>query len=179
MSDPRLDETHLDSPRREHYIEAREDVYDAMGPTTGDVEKEFHVRKLPVGFVPSPARFAMRDLTSGQLHMLRVGINTLGRHPQNDIVLEQSSVSRRHCVIVVHASGQVELRDTASRSPHPDCNAAAGGNWSVGSAPAKSHQDQLTPAFRSDSCRVVGNWKPGKAGSRFRRRPNSWCSPRL
>ncbi|MGL6072599.1 MAG: FHA domain-containing protein [Fimbriiglobus sp.] len=116
MSDPRLDETHLDSPRREHYIEAREDVFDSMGPTTGKIEEEFHFGRWPVGFVPSPARLALRDLSSGRLYMLRVGINTLGRHPQNDIVLEQSSVSRRHCVIVVHASGQVELRDTASRN---------------------------------------------------------------
>jgi pSer/pThr/pTyr-binding forkhead associated (FHA) protein len=85
-----------------------------MGQATGDVEEAFHTRKLPFGFVPDPANYALRDMRSGRLHLLRVGINTIGRHPDNDIVLPESPVSRRHCVIVVHATGGCEVQDTAS-----------------------------------------------------------------
>jgi hypothetical protein len=116
MDDPRLDETHLHSPRREEYRHAREEVFGAMGSNTGDVEREFHASRLPLGFVPPPAGFALQDMRTGKLHLLRVGINTIGRHPDNDIVLGDIPVSRRHCVILVHASGTCEVRDTASRN---------------------------------------------------------------
>jgi pSer/pThr/pTyr-binding forkhead associated (FHA) protein len=45
---------------------------------------------------------------------LKVGLNTVGRYESNDIVLDDFSVSRRHCGILVHASGGCELHDTAS-----------------------------------------------------------------
>lgn len=114
MDDPRLDETHLETPRRERYVGARDEVLGSMGPTTGDVERTFRARRLPFGYVPAPAAFALRDVRAGRLHLLRVGINTVGRSRTNDIVLTDHCVSRRHCVILVHASGRCELQDTAS-----------------------------------------------------------------
>src|SRR5262249_23134926 len=47
---------------------------------------------------------------------LRIGFNTIGRLPDNDIELEEITVSRRHCVLLVHAWGGCELHDTASRN---------------------------------------------------------------
>jgi pSer/pThr/pTyr-binding forkhead associated (FHA) protein len=45
-----------------------------------------------------------------------VGINTIGRFPENDVVLTAHIVSRRHCIVVVHATGGCEVYDTASRN---------------------------------------------------------------
>lgn len=116
MNDPRLDETHLDSPRRECYVRTRDEVLGSMGPTTGDVEEAFRARQLPFGFVPAPARYALRDVRTGRLYLLRVGVNTVGRHADNDIVLPGIPISRRHCVVLVRATGGCEVRDTASRN---------------------------------------------------------------
>jgi pSer/pThr/pTyr-binding forkhead associated (FHA) protein len=56
------------------------------------------------------------NFADGRRHPLRVGINTIGRFPENDIVVDVHCVSRRHCAIVVHASGGCEVYDTASRN---------------------------------------------------------------
>jgi pSer/pThr/pTyr-binding forkhead associated (FHA) protein len=55
-------------------------------------------------------------MADGRLHRLQVGINSLGRYPQNDLVLTPNRVSRRHCVVLVHATGGCEVYDTASRN---------------------------------------------------------------
>jgi hypothetical protein len=115
MDDPRLNDGHLSSPRREQYLHARDKLFSSIGQTTGDVEKAIQAQRLPFGFVPQPAQYALRDMRCGRLHLMRVGINTIGRHEDNDIVLAANPISRRHCVIVIHASGRVEVRDTASR----------------------------------------------------------------
>ena len=47
---------------------------------------------------------------------LRVGINTIGRFAENDVVLTPNHVSRRHCIVLVHATGGCEVYDTASRN---------------------------------------------------------------
>lgn len=49
-------------------------------------------------------------------HHLKLGANTVGRQRDNDIVVADEAllVSRRHCTIVIHASGQAELFDLAS-----------------------------------------------------------------
>ena len=45
---------------------------------------------------------------------LETGLNTIGRHSSNDIVLAEKTISRRHCVLLVHAWGGCDLHDTAS-----------------------------------------------------------------
>jgi hypothetical protein len=116
MNDPRLDERHLPSPRREQYCIARAEVVGAMGQATSEYERAIQARGLPFGFTPDPATYALRDMRTGRSHFLRIGINTIGRHPDNDIVLHETWVSRRHCAMVVHATGGCEVRDTASRN---------------------------------------------------------------
>ena len=59
-------------------------------------------------------KFLLVDPRAGVARPLRVGLNTIGRFPSNDIVLEDRCISRRHCVILVHARGGCELHDTAS-----------------------------------------------------------------
>jgi pSer/pThr/pTyr-binding forkhead associated (FHA) protein len=43
-------------------------------------------------------------------------VNALGRFCENDLVLTPNHISRRHCLILVHATGGCELSDTASRN---------------------------------------------------------------
>jgi pSer/pThr/pTyr-binding forkhead associated (FHA) protein len=40
----------------------------------------------------------------------------VGRFGENDVVLKPRHVSRRHCVVLVHATGGCEVFDTASRN---------------------------------------------------------------
>ncbi len=47
---------------------------------------------------------------------LKVGLNSIGRLPDNDVVIPDGSVSRRHCTIVVHSDLTCELHDTASKN---------------------------------------------------------------
>ena len=51
-----------------------------------------------------------------QLHTLTVGVNSVGRLPDNSVVLRDECVSRRHCAIVVHRDGSCELHDIASKN---------------------------------------------------------------
>ena len=116
MDDPRFNEAHLESPRRAAYVHARDAACGAMGLATGNVERRFHALGLPLGFVPPPATCALQDMQSGMLYPLRVGLNTIGRHPDNDIVLAERVISRRHCAILVHLGNGCELHDTASKN---------------------------------------------------------------
>jgi pSer/pThr/pTyr-binding forkhead associated (FHA) protein len=69
----------------------------------------------PEDLIPGP-KYLLIDDQAGCCYRLETGLNTIGRLPDNDIVLEGSTVSRRHCVILVHAWGTCELHDTASRN---------------------------------------------------------------
>lgn len=50
------------------------------------------------------------------IYPLRVGVNTVGRLPDNDVVIHGPYVSRRHCAILVHAAEGCELHDIASKN---------------------------------------------------------------
>jgi len=66
---------------------------------------------------PAPGgTYTLVNPADGRRYPLRVGINTVGRFAENDIVLDVRCVSRRHCAVVVHATGGCEVYDTASRN---------------------------------------------------------------
>ncbi len=130
MDDPRFDCEHLDPARRACYGAAVDEMLDAREPATAAADPRVRppsallvlVRRqsLPVG-----GTYYLANLRDGCRHPLRVGINAIGRAAENDIVLESPKdacgarpnvISRRHCVILVHASGGCELFDTASRN---------------------------------------------------------------
>ena len=46
----------------------------------------------------------------------KVGLNTVGRMPDNDVVVQDAYVSRRHCAIVVHTGDRCEVHDIASKN---------------------------------------------------------------
>ena len=121
MSDPRLDGSHLGATRHELYDAAVDELLDGRGPVTADADplaRPPKSHRAPCGWQsPRPGgTYTLVNLADGRRYPLRVGINTIGRFAENDIVLDVRCVSRRHCAIVVHATGGCEVYDTASRN---------------------------------------------------------------
>jgi pSer/pThr/pTyr-binding forkhead associated (FHA) protein len=63
---------------------------------------------------PEGGIYTLVSLADGRRQALRAGINAIGRCVENDLVLQPDCVSRRHCVVLVHATGGCEVYDTAS-----------------------------------------------------------------
>jgi hypothetical protein len=112
MTDPCLSSNHLDfQARREHFRHTRAALLGAQSGLTlgwGALPPVRPHRAL------TGAAYHLVDQRTGRTYPLRVGLNTIGRLPDNDIVFDEFVVSRRHCVILVHARGGCELHDTAS-----------------------------------------------------------------
>jgi hypothetical protein len=124
MNDPRLLSMHLESaPRRDDFRRARQRVQGALGSHTlaGDI-RQLHTPDEPdITYVPgsgpsSPPNGACWLLDHGRQIPLKVGLNSIGRLPDNDVVIDDATVSRRHCAIVVHSDLSVELHDVASKN---------------------------------------------------------------
>jgi pSer/pThr/pTyr-binding forkhead associated (FHA) protein len=127
MNDPRLNSGHFESlGRRQDYRRARELLLGARGWMTLATERIHDMVEdsdnwpalLPIrpDQVLPGAKFVLIDQQTRQTYALHTGLNTIGRFPENDIVLEVITVSRRHCALLVHARGVCELHDTASRN---------------------------------------------------------------
>jgi hypothetical protein len=122
--DPRLNSVHLDfCPRREEYRAARGALLERRGWITWAAEQVHDALPDAAEWLPLvPAKLLQEserllfDRETGATYPLVIGLNTIGRFPNNDIVFEDLDVSRRHCVILVHADGRCELHDTASRN---------------------------------------------------------------
>jgi hypothetical protein len=124
MSDPRLNSVHLEPPRRQLFRQAREALLSARGWQTVAVEAEKsdesssggpHTMVLhPDCKPPADVRFWLQDQEF--LYPLKVGLNTIGRAPENDVVVPDAFVSRRHCAVLVHAGDVCELHDIASKN---------------------------------------------------------------
>lgn len=122
--DPRLLSVHLEgNPRREAFREARRRVEGVAGCHTvaGDVRipiadsKEF--RTLAPGEVPvKMGGVHCWLLDRGKQIPLKIGLNSVGRLPDNDIVIDDPTVSRRHCAVVVHSDLTIEVHDVASKN---------------------------------------------------------------
>ncbi len=120
MSDPRFLSGHLNFPRRQDYRRAREALHGARGWLTLAAEQvaglagtsdDWPVR--PEQVLPG-TKYLLVDHQADCAYPLKTGLNALGRHPANDICFEDLWISRRHCVILVHAWGGCDLHDTAS-----------------------------------------------------------------
>jgi len=121
MSDPRLNGSHLGATRHELYDAAVDELLDGRGPVTAEADPLARPPRIPRAPChrqsPRPGgTYTLVNLADGRRYPLRVGINTIGRFAENDIVLDVRCVSRRHCAIVVHATGGCEVYDTASRN---------------------------------------------------------------
>jgi pSer/pThr/pTyr-binding forkhead associated (FHA) protein len=124
MTDPRLNSVHLDLPRRQQYRQAREALLNARGFQTQALEnREGFARSASdpntvvqnlSRRVPPGIKYLLMD--GDYIYPLNVGLNTIGRMPDNDVVVQDAFVSRRHCAILVHAGDGCEIHDTASKN---------------------------------------------------------------
>ncbi len=125
MADPRLNSVHLELPRRQLFRQAREALLNARGWQTLAAEKGGGASNVgiadPHTLIQDPERRPPPDLNcwlvdKDYIYPLKVGLNTIGRAPDNDIVLADSFVSRRHCAVLVHVGSPCELHDVASKN---------------------------------------------------------------
>jgi len=124
MTDPRLNSIHLELPRRQDFRAARELLLNARGNNTLCAEDlgggflasapNLTAVEKPGGAEAVNAKFVLMDRDS--VYPLKVGLNTVGRMPDNDVVLEDAYVSRRHCAVLVHVGDTCELHDVASKN---------------------------------------------------------------
>jgi pSer/pThr/pTyr-binding forkhead associated (FHA) protein len=122
MADSRLNSVHLDPPRRQDFRQARDALLNARGNQTITAEKqgfaspdEHNTAIQNLGnLAPPDVQFVLMD--RDYIYPLKVGLNTIGRMPDNDVVLQDPYVSRRHCAVLVHSSHHCELHDIASKN---------------------------------------------------------------
>lgn len=129
MSDPRLQSMHLDAqPRREQFRAARQAIQAACGTQTiaGDLRLVAKDERLDTSVISAPpnpnspaasaGRFTLYLKDGSNVYPLHVGLNSVGRLPDNDVVIRDECVSRRHCAILVHTDLRCELHDVASKN---------------------------------------------------------------
>ena len=125
MSDPRFHSLHLEGqPRRDTFRAARQALQNACGSQTiaGEVpvddDARLHVSTLaaPGGVNPLAGRFTCYLKDGTNVYPLHLGMNSVGRLPDNDVVVRDECVSRRHCAIVIHSDLRCELHDVASKN---------------------------------------------------------------
>ena len=121
MTDARLHSLHLEGlPRREEFRAARDRLQAACGNYTlaGDLNMLAAEEPGDGPTVTSPPGLAQTYwLQDGEhLHPLNLGVNSVGRLPDNTVILRDEHVSRRHCAIVIHRDGRCELHDVASKN---------------------------------------------------------------
>src|SRR5262249_31406587 len=124
MADSRLNSVHLDFPRREDFRHARDALLNSRGMNTVALDSASQAAWSQVGGhtmiqgpkdkVPAEVTFWLVDKDA--IYPLKVGVDTIGRLPDNDVVVQAPYVSRRHCAILVHAGDGCELHDVASKN---------------------------------------------------------------
>jgi pSer/pThr/pTyr-binding forkhead associated (FHA) protein len=68
------------------------------------------------GGVGATGRFAFYLKDGVNVYPLHLGMNSVGRLPDNDVVIRDECVSRRHCAVVIHHDLRCELHDVASKN---------------------------------------------------------------
>src|SRR5579884_2160343 len=121
MADSRLNSLHLEPTRRQEYRRARDLLLRARGSQTIYASRDDDSQGAGHTVIRNSDGVAETEspcwLADGEfIYPLKVGVNTLGRSSENDVVLEDPYASRRHCAILVHVNDTFELHDTASKN---------------------------------------------------------------
>lgn len=128
MSDPRFHSLHLEgqTARRDTFRAARQALQAACGSQTvageplplDDDRLRVSTLALPPGGLPNPlgGRFTCYLKDGSNVYPLHVGMNSVGRLPDNDVVVRDECVSRRHCAVVIHSDLRCEIHDVASKN---------------------------------------------------------------
>jgi hypothetical protein len=123
VADSPLNSIHLTADRREAFREARRALLEGRGAATQQFEagqlaafaaEPGATQASTTGQAPAATGLALVD--GEKTYPLHVGVNTVGRFPDNHVVINNPHVSRRHCAILVHAGERCELCDTASKN---------------------------------------------------------------
>src|SRR5262245_20993739 len=99
MNDPRLNSIHLEPARRQMFRSARDVLLHARGDRTMAGEKhDVDPSKTHIDALDDPKAegLAFWLMDQGIVYPLKVGLNTVGRSPDNDVVVPDAHVSRRH-----------------------------------------------------------------------------------
>jgi pSer/pThr/pTyr-binding forkhead associated (FHA) protein len=120
MGDPRLNSIHLPDQRRVEYRHAREVLLQSRGYQTVCAVEQLPRDVQSQTFIESPdsppAQATYWLVDRNGTYPLKIGVNTVGRSGDNDVVVQDGCVSRRHCAILVHVTSGCELHDTASKN---------------------------------------------------------------
>jgi hypothetical protein len=124
MTDPRLNSIHLEMPRRQAFRAARDVLLGARGYQTvaGEnlPEPEQSIDRHNTFFQIADRRALPAHeymlVDQDYVYPLKLGVNTIGRLPDNDVVINDAHVSRRHCAILIHTDQHCELHDVASKN---------------------------------------------------------------
>jgi hypothetical protein len=114
-------------PRREQFRAARQAIQAACGSMTiaGDLRilaDDEHLDASTIAVHPgqvvpaSTSKFMFYLKDGANVYPLHVGQNLVGRLPDNDVVIRDECVSRKHCAIIVHTDLRCELHDVASKN---------------------------------------------------------------
>jgi pSer/pThr/pTyr-binding forkhead associated (FHA) protein len=106
---------------------ARQAIQQACGSQTlaGDLRMLADEQQLNASTIAAPpnglppgaaARFTFYLKDGTNVYPLHVGLNSVGRLPDNDVVIRDECVSRRHCAVVIHHDMRCELHDVASKN---------------------------------------------------------------
>ena len=128
MPDPRLMSLHLEGqqPRREQFRAARDAIHAACGTQTlaGDARLLDDDARLVAstiaptvgGYPPGSGKFTFYLKDGSNVYPLHFGKNYVGRLPDNDVVIRDECVSRRHCTVLVHTDLRCEIVEMASKN---------------------------------------------------------------
>lgn len=129
MKETHFDSSHLDGLRLEEFRAHRKAAMHSCGVETSWLT-DFARTAPPAGvvFIPSWSYSAKKMLFAivpddqqaivrlRRYYFIKLGYNTIGRRLDNQIVIPSAfpDVSRRHCVLVVHHTGEAEIFDLGS-----------------------------------------------------------------
>ncbi len=128
MSERQFQSLHLEGqPRRDQFRAARQVLHAACGNVTlaGSVRMLLEEEELNAPTIASPpgggasataGRFTFYLKDGTNVYPLHMGMNSIGRLPDNDVVIRDECVSRRHCAVVIHHDLRCELHDVASKN---------------------------------------------------------------
>jgi hypothetical protein len=112
----------LEAQRRQDFRRARQVLLQARGQHTLCAEQHQEIDALGSNTIvqngnhPGPVELDFWLMDKDFIYPLKIGLNTLGRSNDNDVVVQDSFISRRHCAILVHLGKGCELHDTASKN---------------------------------------------------------------
>src|SRR5262245_32315741 len=122
MGDPRLNSLHLDPTRRQDYRRARDQLLESRGCETICAERQREqdsglnntLIRQSISALPGTVACWLSDREF--VYPLKIGLNTMGRSADNDVIVEDLYVSRRHCAVLMHHDNRCIIQDMASKN---------------------------------------------------------------